>query len=100
MARAYKATPIRHLETETYTLPLDLYLNQKLADFEQRLQQQVLVAGQGLGGPRKTARSIIAEAYNRVFGRFRKRTKARGRAPKQGPQHPTAVETATATILH
>ena len=39
VAGAYKATPIRHLETETYTLPLDLYLNQRLADFEQRLQQ-------------------------------------------------------------
>ena len=85
VARAYKATPIRHLETETYTPPLDLYLNQRLADFEQRLQQQVLVAGQGLGGPRKTAGLIIAEACNRVFGCFRKRRTARGRAPKQGP---------------
>ncbi len=27
VAGAYKATPIRHLETKTYTSPLDLYLN-------------------------------------------------------------------------
>ena len=52
------------------------------------------------GGPRKTAGSIIAEACNRVFGCFRRRRKARGRAPKQGPQCSTTMETATATILH
>ena len=85
MARAYKATPIRHLETETYTLPLDLYFNQRLADFEERLQQKVLDAGQGLGGPRKTAGSIVAEACNRVFGAFRKKRKDLGQAPRQGP---------------
>ena len=100
MAGAYRATPIRHLETETYTPPLDLYLNQRLADFEQRLQQQALDAGQGLGGPRKTAGSIITEACDRVFGRFRKRRKGPGPAPRQGPQCPTAVETARATIQY
>ena len=100
VARAYKATPIRHLETETYTPPLDLYLNQRLANFEERLQQKVLDAGQGPGGPRKTAGSIVAEACNRVFGRFRKRRKGPGQAPRQGPQGPTAVEAARATIHH
>jgi hypothetical protein len=100
VAGAYKATPIRHLETETYTPPLDLYLNQRLADFEQRLQQRVLDAGQGPGGPRKTAGSIVTEACNRVFGRFRKRKKGPGPAPRLGPQGPTAVETARATIQY
>ena len=98
MAGAYKATPIRHLETETYTPPLDLYLNKRLADFERQLQQEVLEAGQGPGGPKKAPVSVVAEACHRVFGRFRRRRA--GQAPRQGPQSPTAVETATATINH
>jgi len=35
---AYRATPIRNLELEAYCAPLDVYLNKRLADFEQRLQ--------------------------------------------------------------
>jgi len=35
---AYRATPIRNLELEAYCAPLDIYLNKRLADFEQRLQ--------------------------------------------------------------
>src|SRR6266480_3911599 len=35
---AYKATQIRHLEIEAAVPPLDLYLNQKVADFEARLE--------------------------------------------------------------
>ncbi len=34
VAGAYKSTPIRCLETETWVPPLDLYLNKRLADFE------------------------------------------------------------------
>ena len=37
-AGAYRATPIRSLELETYTPPLDIYLNKRLADFELRLK--------------------------------------------------------------
>ena len=37
VAGAYKATPIRALETETYTPPLDLYLDGRLAAFRDRL---------------------------------------------------------------
>ena len=35
---AYRATPIRNLETETVVPPLDLYLTRRVAEFEQRLQ--------------------------------------------------------------
>ena len=42
MAGAYKSTPIRCLETETWVPPLDLYLNKRLADFEVRLQKPLL----------------------------------------------------------
>ena len=35
----YKATPIRHLETETFYPPIDLYINGRLADFENRLDR-------------------------------------------------------------
>ena len=37
VAGAYKATPVRALETETYTPPLDLYLDGRLAAFRARL---------------------------------------------------------------
>src|SRR6187402_1977695 len=37
VAGAYKATPIRALETETHTPPLDLYLDGRLAAFRERL---------------------------------------------------------------
>src|SRR6516162_7063943 len=37
-AGAYKATPVRSLETETWVPPLDLYLNTRVARFERRLQ--------------------------------------------------------------
>ena len=39
---AYKRTPTRCLETEAWVPPLDLYLNKRLADFENRLQQPLL----------------------------------------------------------
>src|SRR6266516_8162521 len=39
VAGAYKATPIRNLEVETLVPPLDLYLNKRLAEFENRLAQ-------------------------------------------------------------
>jgi hypothetical protein len=38
VARAFKSTPIRNLETETWVPPLDLYFNKRLADFEARLR--------------------------------------------------------------
>ena len=73
-------------------------MNKRLADFEKRLQQEVLEAGQGPGGPKKTPGSVVAEACNRVFGRFRRRKAGIGQAPRQGPQGPTAAEAARATV--
>ena len=35
---AYRATPVRFLEAETATPPLDLYLNRRVADLEGRLE--------------------------------------------------------------
>ena len=35
----YKATPIRYLETETFYPPIDLYINGRLVDFENRLDR-------------------------------------------------------------
>ncbi|EAQ85615.1 hypothetical protein CHGG_06868 [Chaetomium globosum CBS 148.51] len=54
VAGAFKHTPIRNLETETWVPPLDLYLNKRLADFETRLQRTDLDDGQG---SKKTAGS-------------------------------------------
>src|SRR3984893_4015457 len=38
VAGAYRATPIRSLEVETCTPPLDLYLDSRLATFQKRLE--------------------------------------------------------------
>lgn len=38
VAGAYRRTPVRNLETETFTPPLDLYLTKRVADFETRLE--------------------------------------------------------------
>jgi hypothetical protein len=39
---AYKTAPTRCLETEAWVPPLDLYLNKRLADFEERLRKKTL----------------------------------------------------------
>jgi hypothetical protein len=46
---AYKATPIRHLETETWVPPIDLYLNKRKADFERRTYPEQWPRQQGQG---------------------------------------------------
>jgi hypothetical protein len=98
VARAYKSTPIRCLETETWVPPLDLYLNKRLVDFEQRLQQPVLQSGAGREAPKTTAGSIVTEACNRVYWMFRKRKRGRDRRFRAGPQGPTPTEAAAVAI--
>jgi hypothetical protein len=83
---AYKTAPIRCLETEAWVPPLDLYLNKRLADFENRLQKQALQSGAGPEAERTTAGHLITKACNKVFRRFKKRRRGRGQRPKQGPQ--------------
>jgi hypothetical protein len=39
VAGAYKATPIDALETETFVPPIDLYLDSRVAAFQQRLRE-------------------------------------------------------------
>lgn len=95
VAGAFKATPIRNLETETWVPPLDLYFNKRLADFEARLQWSALHDGKG---GKKTPGSIIEAACNKLHQRFRPRKRKRGRPQAFGPQGPTAVEEAARTI--
>jgi len=94
VAGAYKTTPIRCLETETWVPPLDLYLNKRLADFESRLQLPVLQSGGGPEAPTTTAGHLITEACNRVYKRFRRRRRGPGQRLRPYPQGPTAVEQA------
>jgi hypothetical protein len=47
VAGAYRATPIRSLETETFTPPIDLYLDSRLATFQKRLENSEV--GQVIG---------------------------------------------------
>jgi hypothetical protein len=95
---AYKTAPIRCLETEAWVPPLDLYLNKRLANFESRLKKQALQLGAGPGAERITTGHLITEAYNKIYRRFTRRKKGRGRRPQQGPQGPTITEAATGTV--
>ena len=67
VAGAYRATPVRSLETETYVPPIDIYLNKRLADFEARLEAS---------GKAQLLRSVCA----RLRAQLRRR---RGRPRKQ-----------------
>jgi len=96
VAGAFRATPIRNLETETWVPPLDLYFNKRLADFEARLYQPALDVGQG---GKKTVAGIVYAAYNKIYRRFITRRNNRGHPRALGPQRPTIVEEAAATIV-
>src|SRR2546430_15712180 len=56
---AYKAILVRNLEVETLVPPLDLYLNKRLAEFENRLAQPNL-------------RVLVDTSRLKIFRRFRK----------------------------
>ena len=81
IAGAFRATPVRNLETETFVPPIDLYLNVRLADFEARLQltgkAQLIdnvCAGAGVraqlrrrrGRPRKQKQPTIEEGAGKL----------------------------------
>jgi hypothetical protein len=95
VAGAFKSTPIRNLETETWVPPLDLYLNKRLADFELRLHEPALDDGKG---DKKSPGSIVHAACNKLYRRFNSRRRHNGRPRASGPQAPTAVEQAANTI--
>ena len=81
----------------TSTTPLDLYLNKRLADFEQRLQEATL---QTRALEMATPGQLITEACSKIYRRFSRggRRPQPGRKPQQGPQGPTTTEQATGTI--
>ncbi len=95
VAGAFKSTPTRNLETETWVPPLDLYFNKRLADFEARLQMPTLADGRG---GKKTAGSIVHAACGKIYQILNSRTDNRSRPRAFGPQEPTAVEEAANTI--
>ena len=98
MVGAYKTAPTRCLETEAWVPPLDLYLNKRLADFEGRLQKKALQTGAGLEAERATVETLITEAYNRVYQRFRRKRRGRGQRPRQGLQGPTPTKQAAIAV--
>jgi hypothetical protein len=74
VAGAYRATPIRHLETETHVPPIDIYLNKRVAEFEKRLE----ATGKA---------QLIRNACARVRAQIRK---GPGRPRKQQPDEPNS----------
>ena len=74
---AYRATPVRLLEVETATPPIDLYLNKWVADFERRLER----TGKG---------NLLRTICNRVATRLQQRRQRRqsrhqAETPRQRP---------------
>ena len=80
VAGAYKATPVRSLETETHVPPIDLYLNKAVADFERRLERT------GMG-------EQIRRACGAIAGRLRRRG-YRAKPGSRGQLLETGVEKA------
>lgn len=78
--------------------PLDLYLNKRLADFEARIQSPVLQPGDGPEAPKIPPEQLVSEACNKIYRRFRRGPRARGRKRPAGPQEPTATEKATIVV--
>ena len=90
VAGAYKATPIRSLETETYCPPIDLYLNKRLLAFEDRVriseearlirQTPATIAAilrrrrrRGRGRPRREIDDIATAPAEKGSGEWKKR---------------------------
>ncbi|EAQ90184.1 hypothetical protein CHGG_06803 [Chaetomium globosum CBS 148.51] len=90
VAGAYKATPIRSLETETYCPPIDLYLNRRLLAFEDRVriseearlirQTPATIAAilrrrrrRGRGRPRREIDDIATAPAEKGSGEWKKR---------------------------
>jgi exonuclease III len=71
VAGAYKATPVRNLETETFCPPLDLYLNKRVRAFEERLART---------DQARFVRGTAAWVASRI------QTRARGRPPADRPE--------------
>jgi hypothetical protein len=71
---AYKATPIRQLETEAFIPPLDLWLNGRLAQFQARLERTGMA-------------QLIRDACETIKARIRNR-RPQGRRPPPSPTSP------------
>jgi hypothetical protein len=78
---AYKATPIRHLESEASCPPIDLYLNKRVADFEARIKET---------GKDRLLRRYCEETE--AFFRRTSRTRAQARTRNRNRAEPVATE--------
>ena len=72
VAGAFKATPIKKLETETYVPPIDIYLDSRLASFRRRL----IDSGQAV---------VIYQACASIRARLRRRRCRRRTRQASGP---------------
>ncbi|EAQ88588.1 predicted protein [Chaetomium globosum CBS 148.51] len=73
-----------------------MYLNKRLADFENRLQDPIWTTSRG---GKKTAASVVLTACRKIQQRLSSRRGNRGRPRTLGPQGPTAVERAAGTVM-
>src|SRR4030088_2385146 len=68
--RAFKATPIRQLETESYVPPLDLWLNGRIARFQARIEHSGIA-------------QMIRDACSTIRARILRRTNRQSHASAQ-----------------
>jgi hypothetical protein len=85
VAGAYRATPIRQLETETSCPPLDLYLNKRVVDFERRIEAN------GTAEIVRNASTAIARCIRNRPNRRRRRQTITTAQPEP-PPHPEGMK--------
>jgi hypothetical protein len=74
---AFKATPIRQLETESYVPPLDLWLNRRIARFQARIEHSGIA-------------QKVRDACSTIRARILRRTNRRRQASAQPADTPGA----------
>ena len=77
VAGAYKATPIRSLEVETYILPVDIYLNSRVAAFQRQFENF---------SSYNTIKRACSEIRARLKSRAAKKAKTLGQIRKEWAQ--------------
>jgi hypothetical protein len=75
----YRATPVQFVEVEAATLPLDLYFNRRVADFERRLEH----SGKG---------DLVHSVCTRVAACLQRRTRRWRNAADSPPQRSLSLE--------
>ena len=84
VAGAYKATPIRSLEVETFVPPIDIYLNSRIAAFQKRLENS---------SSYDTIQKACSEIRSRLKSRAAKKARTQGQLRREWAQQRESTAT-------